>query len=227
MKLHVLTACLFYAIASSAASDAAGGPGGAPAAEVPAGAYILDRSHASLVFRIDHLGLSMYTARFTRFDAELEFDPRHPASARLTATVDARSLETDFPFADQLDFNAQLLGDEWLRADDHPQMTYRSTEVVLTGTNTARIDGELTLRGVTRPMALEAAWNGGYAGHPMDPNARIGFSARGTLRRSDYGMTYGIPEPGSKMGVGDEVEVIIEAELTGPAWEGADASGGR
>jgi polyisoprenoid-binding protein YceI len=222
MKLPLLATCALFVTAlagSGAAAEAARAPALAP--DVPAGGYQLDRAHASLIFRVDHLGFSKYTARFTRFDAALEFDPVDPAASSLVATVDARSLETDFPFAEQLDFNAQLRGEEWLDAEEHPQMTFRSTRVVLTGPSSASIDGDLTLRGVTRPMTLDATFNGGYAGHPMDPQARIGFSARGVLQRSAYGMTYGIPEPGTTMGVGDDVEVIIEAEFSGPGWQGA------
>jgi polyisoprenoid-binding protein YceI len=211
--------CTAAAITWPAAS--AESPGvAALAPEVPAGTYTLDRTHASLLFRADHMGFSWYTARFADFDAELEFDPEQPAAASLTATVDTTSIETGFPFPEQVDFDAQLRGEEWLNTAEHPQMVYRSTGVTMTSANTARIDGELTLRGVTRPMALDATFNGGYPGMSLDPNARIGFSARGTLKRSEYGMTYGIPEPGSNMGVGDEVEVIIEVEFSGPAWEG-------
>lgn len=217
MKTILLLASGLIALVPFAAADTSNAGGvAALAPDVPAGSYRLDPAHASLLFRVDHLGFSNYTARFTKFDAELEFDPEHPADASLSATVDARSLETDFPFPEQVDFNAQLQGDEWLNTDEHPQMTFRSTEVELTGANTARIEGELTLRGITRPVTLEATFNGGYAGHPMDPNARIGFSAHGSLLRSDYGMTFGIPAPGTTMGVGDEVEIIIEAEFNGP-----------
>lgn len=186
------------------------------APDVPAGTYKLDPAHASLLFRVDHLGFSNYTARFLNFDADLDFDPDDPGSSTLTATVDAGSIETDFPFPEQVDFNAKLRGEEWLNAEEHPRMTYRSKNVVMTGPNSARIEGELTLRGVAQPMTLDATFNGGYAGHPMDPQARIGFSARGSLLRSDHGMIFGIPEAGSKMGVSDEVEVIIEAEFSGP-----------
>jgi polyisoprenoid-binding protein YceI len=80
------------------------------------------------------------------------------------------------------------------------------------------------MRGVTRPMTLEARFNGGYAGQQLDPNARIGFSARGTLKRSEFGISFGIPEPGSIMGVSDAVEVIVETEFTGPPWEKAPAA---
>jgi polyisoprenoid-binding protein YceI len=188
----------------------------ASASDVPAGTYTLDPSHASLIFRVDHLGFSKYTARFKRFEATLQFDPARLADSRVNVTVDAASIETDFPDPAKIDFNEELRGTQWLDATKHPRMTFRSLRVVPNGERTFRIEGELTFRGITRPMALEARYNGGYAGHPLDPNARIGFSATGRLERSAFGMTVGIPPAGSTLGVGDEVELIIEAELTGP-----------
>lgn len=188
----------------------------ASTANVPAGAYTLDRSHASLLFRVNHLGFSNYTARFRRFDAQLQFDPANLAASQVVASVDVNSLETDFPDPATLDFNATLTGAEWLDAARFPRMEFASRRIATTGANTVRIDGDLTLRGVTRPIVLEARFNGGYAGHPMDPRARIGFSARGTLKRSEFGIAYGIPAPGTTMGVSDEVEIVIEAEFSGP-----------
>lgn len=191
-------------------------PAARAADAVPAGRYTLDRSHASLLFSVDHLGFSHYTARFRRFDATLQFDPAKLATAQVEVTVDATSIETDFPDPAKLDFNAQLQGADWLDAKAHPIMTYRSRRIVPGGDGRFRIEGDLTLRGVTRPVVLEARYNGGYAGHPMDPHARIGFSATGRLRRSEFGMSYGIPAPGTTMGVGDEVELRIECEFSGP-----------
>jgi polyisoprenoid-binding protein YceI len=78
------------------------------------GPYTLDKGHASLIFRVNHLGFSNYTARFKRFDARLQFDPQSLAASKVVATVDANSLETDFPDPTQVDFNAELKGDEWL-----------------------------------------------------------------------------------------------------------------
>lgn len=184
--------------------------------EAPAGAYRLDPAHASLTFRVDHLGFSFYSARFTRFDASLDLDPANPAAASVTASVDPASLTLDNP---PPGFLEHLLGPDFLDAATFPTMTFRSTRVELTGPDTARIHGDFTLHGVTRPLVLEARFNGGYAGHPMDPHGRIGFSAHGTISRSAHGIAYGVPQPGSKMGVGDAVEVAIEAEFTGPAWK--------
>lgn len=192
--------------------------------DAPAGAYTLDKAHASLIFRADHLGFSMYTARFTDFDAQLQFDPANLAASSVTATIDPASIETDFPDPATLDFNAQLRSEQWLDTAQFPQMTFRSMRVEPTSANAMRIHGELTLHGVTKPVMLNATFNGGYAGHPMDPNARIGFSARGTIRRSEFGMDYGVPEPGSKIGVGDDVEVIIEAEFNGPPLTSKDST---
>ena len=192
--------------------------------DVPAGSYTVDKAHTSLLVRVNHMGFSHFTARFKRLDAQLQFDPAMLASSAVTVTIDARSLETDYPDLATLDFNAQLQGPEWLDAAQHPQITYRSTSVEAIDARRMKINGELTLRGVTHPVALDAVFNGGYAGHPMDPHARIGFSAHGTFRRSDFGMSYGIPEPGTTMGVFDEVEVIVETEFSGPAWAGAPAA---
>lgn len=191
--------------------------------DVPAGTYTIDQAHTSVLFRVDHMTFSKYTARFKKASAQLQFDPKNLAASSVEVNVEAKSLETDYPNAAQFDFNAQLLSEEVLDAARHPQITFRSTRVEVTGPRTMRIHGDLTLRGVSRPMTLEARFNGGYVGHAMEPNARVGFSAHGTLKRSEFGIDFGIPKPGSVMGVSDAVEVIVETEFTGPPWAGAPA----
>jgi polyisoprenoid-binding protein YceI len=228
MKRIILTSVLLALAAgtqqhtvSASATQKAGEVPTASTAAVPAGLYTLDKAHASLIFRVNHLGFSNYTARFKRFDAQLKFDPENLAASKVIVTVDANSLETDFPNPALVDFNAKLKGDEWLDVTRFPEIVFESKQIVVTVPNTMRVDGDLTLHGARRPITLEATFNGGYAGHPMDPHARIGFSARGTLKRSEFGITYGIPAPGTTMGVGDDVDVIVEVEFTGPPWDGA------
>ena len=189
---------------------------GTIAGPLPAGSYTLDPAHSSLVFRVDHLGMSRYTARFTRLAADLELDPQAPEAAVLTATVDPLSLDTGYPQGD-LDFDALLTGPDWLDAANHPLITFHSTEIRQTGPEAATITGELSLAGITLPILLEATFNGGYAGHVLDPGgARIGFSAEGVLQRSAFGIDFGLPLPGSTIGVGDRVEFVIEVEFTRP-----------
>ena len=162
--------------------------------DAPEGSYALDPSHADLSFRVSHLGFSMYTARFATFDAKLAFDPANPGKNSVTATIDARSLTLPTPPAG---FKDTLLGPQWLDAAKYPTITFRSTKVEPTGPASARITGELTLHGVTKPMMLDAKYNGGRAGIDMDPHARIGFSATGSFRRSDFGVSFGVPAPGT------------------------------
>ena len=188
----------------------------ADAQELPAGAYRLDPAHATLVFSVDHLGFSDFTATFDRFDAVLEIDPTEPEKASLQATIDVASLDLPSPPDGFLEL---LLSTPWFDATAHPEMTFASDQVRLTGEHDAEVGGLLTLRGVALPVSMQVAFNGGYEGHPMDPNARIGFSAEGSLSRSAFGMYEGVPPPDSTMGVGDLVRFAIEAELTGPAWE--------
>jgi polyisoprenoid-binding protein YceI len=190
-------------------------PDGTLPGPLPAGRYTLDPSHTSLLVKVSHLGFSAYTARFTAVDATLELDPERPADASLVASVDPRSITTHYPF-DDLDFDAYLAGPEWLDAAAFPEITFTSTAVELVDEHSALVTGDLTLKGITRPIVLETTFNGGYAGHVFDPHARIGFSATGHLSRSDFGIEMGLPLAGSTIGVGDTVEIVIETELLKP-----------
>ena len=211
----VLAACSPPAAKKAEAPPApAAAPAATPAApQVPAGDYKLDPAHANLEFKVNHLGFSHYTARFTDFDASLKFDPANPSASSVEATIDPKSLTLPTPPAG---FKDELTGKAWLDAAQYPAITFRSTKVEVTGASTAKVTGDFTLHGVTKPVVLDATFNGGYAGHPMDPHARIGFSAHGVFKRSDFGIGFGVPAPGTTMGVSDEVDVSIEAEFSGP-----------
>jgi len=109
------------------------------------------------------------------------------------------------------------MGPQLLNAEKFPHIEFKSERVKMTAPKTMQIDGTLTMLGVSRPVKLEATFNGGYAGIAnMDPNARIGFSAHGTVKRSDFGMNFGIPAAGTMVGVGDSIDIAIEAEFIGP-----------
>ena len=187
---------------------------------LPAGHYVLDPAHANITFKLSHMGFSFYTASFSRFDASFEGDPAHPAKATLLANIDVGSLSLPTP---PEGFLAELLGPQWLNASMHPQMTYRSQQITSTGTHTARVIGDFTLNGKTVSVPLEVTFNGGYRGFAgMDPNARVGYSAHGSLNRSDFGIKTGIPAKGTTLGVGDRVDFMIEAEFIGPPLAAAD-----
>ena len=205
---------------SRAAETAAPPPMPAMAA-APAGHYQLDKSHASLQLRVSHMGFSTYTTRFSRFDSELTFDPNNIPASTLVTTVDASSLEMDAAPQKCLDI---VKGPQFLDVAKFPKIVFRSQKVRLTGPKSLEITGTLELHGVTRPLVLTGTYNGGYAGMAnMDPQARVGFSAHASFKRSDFGMSFGVPAPGTTIGVGDLVDVSIETEFSGPPLAAAAA----
>jgi polyisoprenoid-binding protein YceI len=204
---------IFAAAKAIATVLLAAGPAIAQTApQPPAGAYYMDKAHTSLTFRVNHLGFSHYTARFSRVDGQMAFDPEHPASMHVDASIDVTSLELNTPPAG---FHDQLMSPAWFGAASFPQMTFHSTKVELTGPHAARVTGDLSFHGVTRPVTLEVTYNGGWPPNSFDPGgARIGFSAHGVLQRSAFGLSTGIPAPGTSMGVSDDVDIAIETEFS-------------
>lgn len=216
---RVLIVALSFATCSldsgvSPAAESARSPTMAQMAAPPAGAYKLDKSHASIVLRVSHMGFSTYTTRFSRFDADLTFEPENLPASKVATTIDTSSFEMDAAPQMCLDI---VKGPQMLDTAKYPQIVFKSERVRMTGAKSMEISGTLTLHGVTRPIVLAATYNGGYSGMPkMDPQARIGFSAHGSLKRSDFGIAYGVPAAGTTLGVGDSIDFSLEAEFTGP-----------
>jgi polyisoprenoid-binding protein YceI len=174
---------------------------------LPEGNYEIDRAHSSLTWKVDHLGLSSYTARFARFDAVLNIDPARPESAKVLVTVEPASVRTDYPFPETSDFDKDLAeGEDFFDAKKFSRIIFSSTNVERTGKTTARMTGDLTIRGITKSITIQVTLNGAKA-HPMAGVPALGFSGIAKLKRSDFGMTFMLPL------VGDEVTLLIEAEF--------------
>jgi polyisoprenoid-binding protein YceI len=186
---------------------------------VQSGEYALDANHSTVTVRARHFGLANYTLRFNAVSGALNFNAEDPTQSTVNVTVDATSLDT--PFTGERDFDAELQNSQWLDSATFPTATFVSTSAESTGPNTARVTGDLTLHGVTRPVTFDVTYNGSWAQHPMGPPiAGIGFSARGAIQRSQFGLTTLLPASGPDSGVSDEVEILIEAEFNRPI-EGA------
>lgn len=200
-----------------AAGQSAARPADAPKAETPAaaapdilpGTYKVDLDHSTIVFRVDHIGMSNFTSQFRDFTGALSLDPANPEASSVTVEIDVASLQT--PVRSIPGFDKTLTGPDWLDGGKHPKITFRSTKVTRTGPDTADITGDFTLKGVTKPIVLKAKFNGGWKPNAYD-GARVGFSATASFKRSDFGIAYGVPAPGTKLGVSDEVQVAIETE---------------
>ncbi len=179
----------------------------APALNVPSGRYAIDPAHTSVTFKISHFGLSNYTARFAKVSGEAMVDAAAVASSKLNVKIDANSVRTDYPFPDKEDFDKKIGNSAaFLNGAKFPDITFVSKSIILTGPKTAKISGDLTLRGVTKTVVLDTVLNGALNPHPMMKIPIFGISATAKINRSDFGLVF--PPV-----LGEEVTIIIESEL--------------
>lgn len=162
--------------------------------------YKLDPAHLSVHFIVNHLGYSNLIGRFNEVDGEIAFDRDALENSKLAVIVDTSSIDTNHAKRDD-----HLRSPDFLNAKEFPQMTFTAARIDKTGENTGKLVGDLTLLGVTKPVMLEVTFNKD-APNPMSKMDTLGFSARGSFSRTDFGMKYGAPN------IGDEVQLLIEAE---------------
>jgi polyisoprenoid-binding protein YceI len=167
-----------------------------------AGAYRLDPDHAVLLWKVDHLGFSTFVGRFDRIAGSLDFDPLEPAEAVLEVVVETASVSTHVP-----SLTDDLRSDTWFATDRFPEARFVSRRIEVTGPATGRVDGDLTLLGVTRPITLEVTFNGG-APNILNGSYTLGFAASTVFDRSDFGLSTFVPA------IGREVTLEIHAEFT-------------
>ena len=165
------------------------------------GQFSLDKSHATLLFKIQHLGLSTYVGRFNSIDANLEFDPENISATKLTALVDMSSLDIN-----DLGLAKDLSGAKWLNTNRYPQAQFSTLSVKPLSEGEFEFVGELNWRGVVKPVTLQATFHGG-ANNILTGKYTLGFSATGSFLRSDFGMDAYIPL------VGDKVSLEAYAEF--------------
>ena len=162
--------------------------------------YTLDPSHTQVLFSWDHLGYSHPSGQFDHVDGTLVFDPDHPANSSVRASIPVASLHTHAPALDR-----QLLGPMYLDGEKYPTITFISSKVRPEGGSRFKVEGRLTVHGVTRPVTLAVTLN--KAGkYPMIEAPALGFGASATFDRSAFGVGYGVPM------VGDALHVTITAE---------------
>ena len=174
-------------------------------AEIRSGQYTLDPNHATLLWKLNHLGFSTLTGRFNEFDATLDFDPENIENSSVEVIIETAGLDMNLP-----EFEEELLGENYFNAAQFPQVIYRTTSLSETiDEDTYIFDGELTLRGVTAPVAMEVNFNGGgRVSFPPPPVYTIGFSASASFQRSTFGIDRFV-----SFGVGDEIELEIHVEF--------------
>lgn len=170
----------------------------------PAGTWHIDPGHAEIAFIGRHFGLTKVRGRFTDVDG-LVVIADDPTRSTIEVTIDMASVSSGDQSRDD-----HLRSDDFFDVDHHPVATYRSTSVAVNGTS-GIVDGELTLRSVTRPVRLEVS----YLGHVVDPwgNDRIVFTASSRIDREDWGLTWNMPLDAGGLVVSKQITIEIELEL--------------
>ncbi|MDO8883620.1 MAG: YceI family protein [Pseudotabrizicola sp.] len=162
--------------------------------------YTLDASHSQIVFNYNHLGYSTGFGMFSGFDGEIMFDQVNPAASSVTVSFPVKSMLTGWEARFEHFMSADFFG-----ATDEEMVTFTSTAIEVTGENTAKITGDLTLNDVTKSVVLDAVLNQ-VSDHPMENKPWAGFDATTTLLRSDFNVGAFAPF------VSDEVQVQISVE---------------
>jgi len=201
-----LLTAFFISIASLTSSvhaqDAVDAPEN-PLAVAPSGEYSVDITHASVVWKVSHLGFSTYVGRFNDFTADLNLDSADFSKSQVNVDIKVDSIDTAYPFAEKKDFN-KILAEDWFDSDEHPSITFSSTAVSALVDNKATVDGDLTMLGETHPVTLDVTFNKAAAKHPFKKVPVLGFSATTSLDRTVWGINNNAPAIGA--------EVIIEIE---------------
>ncbi|KXB18248.1 polyisoprenoid-binding protein [Xylella fastidiosa 6c] len=168
--------------------------------EAHSGTYTLDSNHTNVLLQWNHFGFSNPSAHFGNVEGTVVYD---------AADVTKSTVQVTLPLSGLNSFTAKL--DEHLKSTDFfdaakfPSITFKSTKVVSNGTNKLAVTGDLTVKGITKPVTLDVTINGAGE-HPMTKKQAIGFDANATIKRSEFGMSAYVPN------VSDEIKVRITAE---------------
>lgn len=165
--------------------------------------YELDPEHLTIAFLVEHIGYARTLGQFTTASGGYTFDAATGALSAVRVVVETASVDTHHEARDR-----HVTSRDFLNSEAHPTMTFTAASARRTDERTFVVAGELELLGTRRPLELTATWNK-TAPYPIGARAEVmGVSLRGTLKRSEFGMTYGVADAL----VGDEVDLIVELE---------------
>ncbi len=169
------------------------------------GTWKFDPYHTQVEFSAKHLGMMTVRGHFAEVEAGGTIDPTHPEKSEVEATINTLSIRTHNEQRDK-----DLRSSNFLEADKYPTITFKSTQLKLDGDDRATLTGDLTIKGVTKPVELKVVKYGEF----NDPNMghRIGYAAETTINRKDFGMRFDMMLDG-KFIVSDEIQINIEGEV--------------
>jgi polyisoprenoid-binding protein YceI len=168
-------------------------------ASVQEGPYTIEPNHTRVLFAVSHMGFTTWFGEFTHISGNLSLSPKSVANSTFEIHIPTNTVSTS---------NAKLDGElkdpQWLDAAKFPEIVFKSKQIERTGDKTAKVTGEFTLHGVTKPLTLDVTFNGAGT-NPLDKKYTVGFEASGVIKRSDFGVKTYVPL------IGDDVKIIISA----------------
>ncbi|MGQ1303896.1 YceI family protein [Acinetobacter baumannii] len=164
--------------------------------------YKIDPTHTATVFSWNHFGFSTPSANFSDIQGVIKVDNAKPANSSVNVTIPLSSVNTNVPALDK-----EFQEEAWFNAAKYPNITFKSTKVETKDKKHFKITGDLTVKGITKPVVLDAVLNK-QGEHPMAKVPAIGFNATTSFNRSDFGLGNYVPN------VGDKITVNITTEAT-------------
>ncbi|OTT98555.1 YceI family protein [Acinetobacter baumannii] len=164
--------------------------------------YKIDPTHTATVFSWNHFGFSTPSANFSDIQGVINVDNAKPANSSVNVTIPLSSVNTNVPALDK-----EFQEEAWFNAAKYPNITFKSTKVETKDKKHFKITGDLTVKGITKPVVLDAVLNK-QGEHPMAKVPAIGFNATTSFNRSDFGLGNYVPN------VGDKITVNITTEAT-------------
>ena len=203
MRKFLISAAALTALTGTAliAQQMPAAPGAKDPSRITGGTYQVDPGHTQIAFAYDHMGFSNNFGLISQPTGTLTLDPKKPAAAKVSIDVPIANLRTGISALDE-----HLMKSDFFDAAKFPKATFVSTSVKPDGATSAEITGNLTIKGVTKPVTLDADFYGaGKAPAMAGGKENVGFVATTTVKRSDFNMGYGVPM------VGDAIELKIVA----------------
>ena len=175
------------------------------AGTVSAETFHVDTSHSKVLFKVRHLGISNVTGQFKEFEGSFDLDPDNLATLKAIAVIQVASVDTE-----EEDRDKHLRSGDFFDAETHPEIKFESTKAEPAGGSKVKLHGNLTIRGVTKPVVLDAEFGGAI----QDPwgNHRAAFTAEGTINRKDFGVNWNQTLDTGGLVVGDNVQISLELE---------------
>lgn len=181
--------------------------------------WTIDSAHANASFAVRHMMVSTVRGRLGTVDGTLTFDPDNPQASQVEVEIDAASIDTGIEDRDN-----HLRSPDFLDVEKYPTITFKSTNVEVTGDNKGKVTGDLTIRDVTRPVTLNVTFLG-QSVNPMDGSQTVGFEAKTSIDREDWGLTWNVALETGGWLVGKEINITIDVEAVLQAeQESAQAS---